>query len=93
MNKSELIDQVSEKSDVSKKVAADVLNNLIDTITDAVASGDKVVLVGFGTFEPRARKQREGRNPRTNQVVQIPATVVPAFSAGKSFKQAVAPSS
>jgi DNA-binding protein HU-beta len=63
----------------------------LETIIQAVSSGDKVTLVGFGSFEPRERKAREGRNPKTNEKMEIPATKVPAFSAGKLFRERVAP--
>ncbi len=91
MNKSELIDAIASKADVTKKDADEILSALIDTIIDSVSSGDKVTLVGFGTFEARQRQAREGRNPSTGQPIQIPATTVPAFSAGKAFKEKVAP--
>lgn len=93
MNKSELIDRVSEGAGTSKAVANSVVDQVLKAVVETVADGDKVTLVGFGTFEPRARKERGGRNPRTGEAVIIPATTVPAFSPGKSFKQAVAPSS
>jgi DNA-binding protein HU-beta len=91
MNKSELIDAIASKADVTKKDADEILSALIDTIIDSVSSGDKVTLVGFGTFEARQRQAREGRNPSTGKPIQIPATTVPAFSAGKAFKEKVAP--
>ena len=90
MNKGELLDTVAEKAGVSKKVADAVVSATIDAIMEAVSSGDKVTLVGFGSFEPRDRKQREGRNPKTGETMTIPATTVPAFSAGKAFKERVA---
>ncbi|MEM1241438.1 MAG: HU family DNA-binding protein [Cyanobacteria bacterium P01_H01_bin.26] len=90
MNKGELLDTVAEKAGVSKKVADAVVSATIDSIMEAVSSGDKVTLVGFGSFEPRDRKQREGRNPKTGETMTIPATTVPAFSAGKAFKEKVA---
>jgi len=68
-----------------------VLTAAIDSIMEAVSEGDKVTLVGFGSFEARARKEREGRNPKTNEKMIIPATKVPAFSAGKLFKDKVSP--
>lgn len=89
MNKGELIDKVSEKTDVTKKDADKILTALLETIVEAVSSGDKVVLVGFGSFESRTRKEREGRNPATGQAIQIPASTIPAFSAGKMFKDKV----
>lgn len=90
MNKGELVDAIASKVNVTKKEADAVLTALLETIQEAVAEGDKVTLVGFGTFEVRERQAREGRNPATGQVIQIPATKVPAFSAGKQFKEVVA---
>lgn len=90
MNKSELIDEVYSKVDVTKKQIDIVLSVSLESIMEAVANGDKVTLVGFGSFEPRKRAQKEGRNPRTGEAMTIEATVVPAFSAGKAFKQLVA---
>ncbi|MBW4464178.1 MAG: HU family DNA-binding protein [Pegethrix bostrychoides GSE-TBD4-15B] len=90
MNKGELIDAIAEKSQASKKDADAVLTATIEAIMEAVASGEKVTLVGFGTFEPRQRAAREGRNPQTGKAIKIPATTVPAFSAGKQFKDKVA---
>ena len=91
MNKGELVDLVASKASISKKQADAVVSATVEAIMEAVAGGDKVTLVGFGSFEPRQRKAREGRNPKTNEKMQIPATVVPAFSAGKLFKELVAP--
>ena len=90
MNKGELVDQVAEKADVTKKQADAVISAAIESIMTAVSSGEKVTLVGFGSFEPRDRKEREGRNPKTGATMVIPATTVPAFSAGKQFKELVA---
>ncbi|WP_088892353.1 HU family DNA-binding protein [Leptolyngbya ohadii] len=90
MNKGGLVDQVAEKANVSKKQAEAVLAATIDSIMETVSSGDKVTLVGFGTFELRERKEREGRNPKTGEAMTIPVTKVPAFSAGKQFKESVA---
>ena len=92
MNKGELIDAIAEKAEVSKKDADAVLTALIDSIVEAVSAGEKVSLVGFGSFEPRDRQAREGRNPKTGDKMTIAATRIPAFSAGKSFKEKVAPS-
>jgi DNA-binding protein HU-beta len=89
MNKGELVDKIAEKASVTKKDADTVLSAMLDVILDTVASGDKVTLVGFGTFEARDRQAREGRNPSTGEPIKIPATKVPAFSAGKSFKDKV----
>lgn len=91
MNKGELVDAVAEKASVTKKQADAVLSAALETIIEAVSSGDKVTLVGFGSFEPRQRKAREGRNPKTNEKMEIPETTVPAFSAGKLFRERVAP--
>jgi DNA-binding protein HU-beta len=90
MNKGELVDAIAAKAEVTKKEADEVLTAAIDAIMAAVASGDKVTLVGFGSFEPRARAARDGRNPQTGKTIKIPATTVPAFSAGKQFKEMVA---
>jgi DNA-binding protein HU-beta len=92
MNKGELVDRISQKATVTKKQADAVLSAAIETIMEAVSEGDKVTLVGFGSFERRDRKEREGRNPKTGEKMSIPATKVPAFSAGKLFKEKVAPS-
>ncbi|PSF37651.1 DNA-binding protein [Aphanothece hegewaldii CCALA 016] len=91
MNKGELVDQIAQKAMVTKKQADAVLTAAIEAIMEAVSSDDKVTLVGFGSFEARERKAREGRNPKTNEKMVIPATRVPAFSAGKLFKDKVAP--
>ncbi|MFY7931495.1 MAG: HU family DNA-binding protein, partial [Microcystis aeruginosa] len=91
MNKGELIDQIALKASVTKKQADAVLTAAIETIIEAVSEGDKVTLVGFGSFEARERQAREGRNPKTGDKMDIPATRVPAFSAGKLFKDRVAP--
>ncbi|WP_448596203.1 HU family DNA-binding protein [Thermoleptolyngbya sp.] len=90
MNKGDLVDAVAEKANVTKKQADAVLTAAIDSIMEAVSKGEKVTLVGFGSFEPRERKEREGRNPKTGEAMKIPATKVPAFSAGKLFKDLVA---
>jgi DNA-binding protein HU-beta len=89
MNKGELVDKVAEKANVSKKQADAILTAAIDSIMEAVLEGNKVTLVGFGSFEPRQRQEREGRNPKTGEVMTIPASKVPAFSAGKLFKDKV----
>ena len=91
MNKGELVDRISQKATVTKKQADAVLSAAVETIMEAVSEGDKVTLVGFGSFERRDRKEREGRNPKTGEKMSIPATKVPAFSAGKLFKEKVAP--
>ncbi|NJM65828.1 MAG: HU family DNA-binding protein [Acaryochloris sp. RU_4_1] len=91
MNKGELVDAVAEKASVTKKQADAVLTAALEAIVETVSDGEKVTLVGFGSFEPRERKAREGRNPKTGAKMKIPATKVPAFSAGKLFKEKVAP--
>ena len=89
MNKEELVKEVAKKANVSQKAAADVLAATIETIEKTVAKGKKVTLVGFGSFEARKRAARTGRNPQTGAAIKIAAKTVPAFSAGKKFKDAV----
>lgn len=89
MNKTELIAAIAEKSGVSKKDAEKVVSSTFDVITEAMANGDKVALVGFGTFEVRERAAREGKNLHTGETIQIAACKVPAFKAGKALKEAV----
>jgi|SRR5579883_55428 len=91
MNKGELVDAIAVKANVTKRDADAVLTAALEIILETVAAGDKVTLVGFGTFERRERQAREGRNPATGKPLQIPATRVPAFAAGKLFKEKVAP--
>lgn len=86
MNRTELVAKMAEKAEVSKKDAEKMLNAFIDTVEEAVKADDKVQLVGFGTFESRERTAREGKNPRTGEKITIPACKVPAFKAGKAFK-------
>ena len=92
MNKGELVEAISQKISVSKKEADAIVTAMLEEIMVAVAGGSKVTFVGFGSFEPRERQAREGRNPRTGETMTISATRVPGFSAGKSFKDKVAPS-
>ena len=89
MNKEELVKEVSKKSKVSQKTAADILSATLETIQKTVSKGKKVTLVGFGTFEARKRAARTGRNPQTGAELKIAAKTVPAFSAGKKFKELV----
>ena len=89
MNKGDLVDAIATRAEWTKKDVSIVLDATIATIIEAVSSGDKVSLVGFGTFERRDRQAREGRNPKTGEPMAIPATKVPAFSAGKGFKERV----
>ena len=90
MNKTELIAAVAEKTGLTKKDAERVVNATFETITAALAKGDKVAVSGFGNFEVKAREARVGRNPRTKETIQIPATRLPAFKASKALKDAVA---
>lgn len=86
MNKATLIARMAEKSELSKKQAEAALNALTDTITEALKAGDKVQLMGFGTFEVKERAARTGLNPATKQTIEIPAKKLPSFKAGKGFK-------
>ena len=90
MNKTELIAALAEKTDVSKKDADAAVSAVLGAITDALKAGDKIQLVGFGTFEVRNRAAKQGRNPRTGETMTVPASKVPAFKAGKALKDAVA---
>ena len=89
MNKAELITSMAEKSQLTKKDAESALKAFIDSVQEALENGEKVQLVGFGTFETRERAAREGRNPRTKETITIPASTVPVFKAGKEFKDRV----
>ena len=89
MNKEELVQEISKKAKVTQKDANEVLSVLVDTIQKTVAKGKKVTLVGFGTWEARKRAARTGRNPQTGKELKIAAKTVPAFSAGKNFKELV----
>ena len=89
MNRSELIAKIAEKSELSKKDAEKAVASFIESVTEALVSGDKVQLVGFGSFEVRRREERAGRDPRTGNAITIPASNSPAFKAGKALKDAV----
>jgi len=89
MNKGELINGIAGKSKLTKKDSEIALNALIDVIGETLKSGDKITLVGFGTFEVRERAERVGRNPQTKEEIKIPASKAPAFKAGKELKEAV----
>ena len=89
MNKSQLVEAIAKEADLNLKQADACLKALTESITSALKSGDKVQLVGFGTFEVADRAAREGRNPRTGEAVQIPASKMPKFAAGKALKDAV----
>ena len=91
MNKSDLIEKIATSADLSKAVAGRVVDAIVSTVTKTVAKGDTVSLVGFGTFKSAKRAARTGKNPKTGAVIKIAATVVPKFSAGATFKAAVAP--
>lgn len=90
MNKSELIELIAKDADLSKAAAGRALESAIDNITKAVAAGDSVALIGFGTFKASTRAAREGKNPKTGEKLSIPEAVVPKFAAGAAFKTAVA---
>ena len=89
MNKEELVKEVSKKAKVSQKATGDVIAAILETIEKTVSKGKKVTLVGFGTFEPRKRAARAGRNPQTGAVLKIAVKTVPAFTAGKKFREIV----
>ncbi|MBO7341295.1 MAG: HU family DNA-binding protein [Clostridia bacterium] len=89
MNKAELIQAVAAKSGLSKKDAEAAVAAVIESVTDALKAGDKVSLVGFGTFAVKARAARTGKNPQTGEEIQIAACKVPAFAAGKALKDAI----
>ena len=89
MNKAELVAAIASKKGDTKKGAEASVNAFVDVITDALAKGDKVQLVGFGSFEVRKRAARKGRNPRTKEEIKIPASKAPVFKAGKALKDLV----
>lgn len=90
MNKTELVAEISKRGGFSKKDSEKMLSALVESVVETVKKGEKVQLIGFGTFELRSRAARTGRDPRTNKPIQIPACKVPAFKVGKGFKDAVA---
>jgi len=89
MNKTDLIDSIAAKAELSKNVATDVLDTVLDAMTQALRKGDQITLVGFGTFVVRERKARSGRNPKTGETIQIPASKAVGFKPGKQLKDAV----
>jgi DNA-binding protein HU-beta len=89
MNKNDLIDTVSERTSLAKSDAARAVEAVLASITEALQKGDAVTLSGFGTFQTKSRAARTGRNPRTGEAIQIPASKVPGFKAGKGLKDAV----
>jgi len=90
VNKSELVKALAEKAEITQKDAAKALDALVETVQQALAKGDKVQIIGFGSFEVRDRKERKVISPATGQEIKVPATKVPAFKPGKSLKEAVA---
>jgi len=89
VNKAELISSVAEKTNLTKKDAEKALSAMLESIGEALSTGDKVQLVGFGTFETRERAARKGRNPQTGEEIDIAATKVPVFKAGKQLRESV----
>jgi len=89
MNQTELIEQVANEANLTKKQTQSAVKALLKTVMQVVANGNKVTLVGFGSFEPKLRSAREGRNPQTGDTLIIPAARVPTFSAGKAFREVV----
>lgn len=89
MNKTELVAAVAAKAELSKKDAEQAVNSLFEVITETLKKGDKVQLVGFGSFEVRERAARKGRNPQTKQEITIPASKLPVFKAGKALKDSI----
>lgn len=90
MNKAELVAAVAEKTALSKKDSEKAVNAAFEAITAALVGGDKVQLVGFGAFEVKERNARVGRNPKTKEAIEIPATTIPVFKAGKALKEKTA---
>ncbi|MDD4882437.1 MAG: HU family DNA-binding protein [Gallionellaceae bacterium] len=90
MNKAELVEAVAQKTELTKAAAAKAVDAVLATVTETVAKGDSVSVIGFGTFESRKRAARNGKNPKTGEAIKIAATTVPAFKAGKAFKDKVA---
>ena len=89
MNQAEFIQEVANEAQLTKTQTKAAVRALLKTIVQVVADGNKVTLVGFGTFEPKVRSARDGRNPKTGEEIHIPETRVPSFSAGKTFREAV----
>lgn len=89
MNKAEFISAVADRANITKKESEEVINAVLDTIADALAEGEKVVLSGFGTFEVRERSERVGRNPQTGEEIKIAGSKVPALKVGKLLKDSI----
>lgn len=90
MNKAELVEEVASRTGLTKRASRETVDTITSAITDSLARGEKVTLVGFGSFKVRKRKARRGRNPQTGREIQIPAKEVPKFEPGKSLREAVA---
>jgi len=89
MTKQDLVNKVAEAADISKKKSAEVVDALLEAISEALDAGEKVSLIGFGTFEVRQRAAREGRNPQTNEPISIAAKKVPVFRPGKALRERI----
>ncbi len=89
MNKSELIAKIADKAELTKKDAEKALNAFVESVTEGLKAGEKIVLVGFGSFETKKRAARKGKNPQTGAIIDIPAATVPSFKVGKALKDAV----
>ena len=89
MNKTELVAAMAEKTNQTKKNTEDALNAFIEVVTETLKKGDKIQLVGFGTYETKTRAERMGRNPQTGEEIKIPASKVPSFKAGKALKDEI----
>ncbi|GIP19608.1 DNA-binding protein HU [Paenibacillus montaniterrae] len=89
MNKTDLINNIAEKNGLTKRDVETVINGFLAEVTEALSKGDKVQLIGFGTFETRKRSGRVGRNPQTGEDINIPESTVPAFKAGNKLKEAI----
>lgn len=89
MNKTELIEAIAASAGLTKAQAGKAVDAFVDTVSDTLKKGDKVILIGFGTFETRKREARKGRNPQTKKEIMIPASTAPVFKAGKKLKDAV----
>jgi DNA-binding protein HU-beta len=89
MNKQQLVSNIAEKSGLTKRDVELVVNSFLDEVTETLQQGEKVQLIGFGTFETRKRASRTGRNPQTGETIEIPESTVPAFKAGNKLKEAV----
>ena len=89
MNKRELVEAVSDKTGITKKKTGNVVDAVTETITDTLSQGEKITLVGFGTFQVRQREERKGVNPQTKEALTIPAKKVPKFKAGKELRKAI----